>query len=625
MSNRVYEYGLLPPTSGREVVLEQMRLARKYQNALVEVERRRRDAAHAAEADDPKVLRLRTLLGALERRLERIRTGIKARSIRERRKINRKEATAWTLASLKAVKELHRNACAAARGQMLDRLTAFASTAAAERRAARAVCGLYSATYQIVEQAVDAGAKAAMKESTAAEPVMPHFHRFDGAGRIAVGRNGSSLGDIVGGDDLRARIEPVSPEAWQYQADGSPWVQRRRGDRERLSRTMLHHRAQSDEKGKPVWATFPMTMHRPLPAGAEVQWVVVIRRLIADREQWVVQVTVNLAKEPEASTAPGLAVAVDLGWRGRDTGGTRVGYWIGTDGREGEIQADADVARALRKSDDLRSIRDKMFDKAKDLLAAWLAKTAAPEWMAPMVAYLDKWRSHSRMARLVKLWRKQPEPERSQPIAQWLLWWYMEDRHLWQWEASGRHRALLRRREGYRLFAFQLAQEYRILIIEGKDKTKRQSMDLRPMTKLAPPEEVDKLPAAARAKRQDASPSEARQCLTGAFTAGGGETLKEPCAWSTRDCAFDGHRNEWPDQSPLDLRCAGPCGEVWDQDRNAARNLLRAGTTSLGAPRPLAAKKPGRCERLRAAKVKKLAAARTQETAARAIEANAAQ
>lgn len=47
---RVYQYGLLPPVVGADIVIEQMRRARRYSNQLVEIEIGRRDALRLAES-----------------------------------------------------------------------------------------------------------------------------------------------------------------------------------------------------------------------------------------------------------------------------------------------------------------------------------------------------------------------------------------------------------------------------------------------------------------------------------------------------------------------------------------------------------------------------------------------
>ena len=47
MATIVYQYGLLPPTRNAELVNDQMRLAHRYRNVLVEIERDRRTQVSA--------------------------------------------------------------------------------------------------------------------------------------------------------------------------------------------------------------------------------------------------------------------------------------------------------------------------------------------------------------------------------------------------------------------------------------------------------------------------------------------------------------------------------------------------------------------------------------------------
>jgi transposase len=571
---KVYEYGLLRPTENLELVLDQMRLGARYYNKLVEIERERRDAVAKHLSKSEEVAHLEGIVVRLEARLERIRTHIKEQSSRERKRRDRQSTTKWTIAALKTVRSRLKPAKKIAREMMAEAITDAGTESNVKRRAARATCGVYWGTYLLQEQAIDAATK---------YPTPPQFHSYRGEGRVGVQlQGGMTVDEVFSEKDTQIRISPVSKAAYESPS---------RGERRRQSRTTLRLRVGSQNNREPIWTTFPMIMHRPFPDGTIIKNAIVKRRLVADLDKWTLLVTVDVP-DPVAETQSGI-VAVDVGWRKRDDNRLRVGYLASSDGTEKEIRAaDESISERLRLSEDLRSIRDQMFDRCRALLVAWIKARpdGAPEWMRESTSHVHQWRSPGRMVRLLSQWQ-----DKDDPILEWLTWWRHRDRHLWQYEAGTRRHALLHRRETYRKLASELAEQYEVLVLE--------KMDIRELAVLAPAEKTEDLPKKARAQRVTAAPSELRSALINAFRARGGRVVMIPAAYTTTDCAQCQHRNTWKDQTALHLTCAG-CGAIWDQDANAARNLLRAAQTQNGTPEALVEKKPGRAERLRAAKAR---------------------
>jgi hypothetical protein len=75
---RVYRYGLLPPTSGGPLVSDQVHAAHRYQNALVEIDRSRREAVRAILGGHASVEQLGAQVQALVDELAQRRAAIKA-------------------------------------------------------------------------------------------------------------------------------------------------------------------------------------------------------------------------------------------------------------------------------------------------------------------------------------------------------------------------------------------------------------------------------------------------------------------------------------------------------------------------------------------------------------------
>src|SRR5690606_27442140 len=114
------------------------------------------------------------------------------------------------------------------------------------RKALRARCGVYWGTYLLAEAAADAQRR---------EKMDPSFRRWTGEGRIGVQiQGGMPAVALVGGDDTRLQVDAIDPRAWS----GT------RSERRLHARTTLRIRIGSEGRD-PVWASFPMIMHRPLP------------------------------------------------------------------------------------------------------------------------------------------------------------------------------------------------------------------------------------------------------------------------------------------------------------------------------------------------------------------------
>ena len=558
---RVYRYDLGHCTQNMALVRQQMRTAHVYQNKLIEVERERRTkirAAMSAIADVGEVeARVATALEALSA----ARGAIKAKRAEERRRAESpemREAVSVAKANLAALKvELKAAKQRVKEDPGLKAAIADANEEAKRRRREeRARSGLYWGTYLIVEAAVDQAAKGKMD---------PRFRRWSGNGAIAVQlQNGLPVEAALACKDARLQIERVPEGVYEMP---------RRGDRRRGVRTRVRVRVGSEGR-KAVWAEWKFSLHRPLPPDARIKWArVTCRRISVDApigENWELHLTVEM---PEGWKAPKRhgegAVAVHVGWRKRPMG-IRVGYWADERGKHGEFILPQTIIDRVELASKVRSGRDKALDEFRPVLWEWIRSfetEALPEWFATRTKTLVHWRSPQAFVALFRAWKDQRWTGDDLGFEMLGTWRYRDDHHH-QWESNGRHRALLWRREIYRMFGAQLASRYETVLMGDSDYSKT--------AKTPAPESQDVQFEAAAANRVIASVGALRLTIKNAVGQRGGVFLEMSDLYVTRACHACGDVDKtWDAAADLSHTCE-KCKTRWDQDLNGARNLLQA-------------------------------------------------
>ena len=641
----VYRYGAAPPVENAARVDELLFLAHRYRNLLVEVDLARRGAARAevdVEADVAAQLRIeaaavahlpacrtREVCDAVavedrcapcqDRHLAHVPVaaarfavwqGVKAEradlhpagaadaAVTAARDQRDAGAPAKTLA--KARKNAHavlvRQRAARSTATFVQRLLVVLDNiedrAKEFGKVARSRSGLSGSwgTYLLAEQARDA-ARESGKE--------PHFRRWDGTGRVAVQlQKGLSVTKVLEGADTRLRLAPLPDGPGSTRTGGKQEGSRRSGQR-----YSLMMRVGSDGRA-PVWAVVPFTLHRPLPKDGVIKWAVLRRDRVGPDFRWSVQFTVVegvMRADPEVVADRTGTVGLDIGWRAR-SGGLRLGYWQDDRGRHGEIALPKEVLDDLEHIRSIGAARDRLFNDFQDRLAGWTrdTSTALPSWLAREAATLPQWKSADRLTRLAWRWRNSRfpgdeaifGPHADCPrdkncaldcIAHVECWRY-KDRHLHRWEAHGMSKILARRDEIYRCVAAEkFARCYRTVKIERfklPGVHGRAGLD-------ADATDGEKVRAdRASSRRHMAAPGTFRLALINACHQRGTVVVEIAAAYTTQDCADCGFRNDFgaAAATSIDLRCGG-CGVTWDQDRNAARNLLaRHAASSPVAP-----------------------------------------
>ncbi len=490
---KVYRYGLLPPTEGAERIADQMRLAHRYQNQLVEIERARRLAVRAVMGTHVDVETAAAIVAGHVAELARLRTEVQTTKAAGRtRKVPPALADqigavkiALTAARLEMKTAKH---TATTDPVIVAALAQIHEDVAARLRAARAACGLYWGTYLLIEQAHDAARKAILD---------PHFRRWTGDGAVGVQLQGGLLvADAIDGTDTRLQIRtPLLP------------VPGRKGK----PRPLVALRIGSTEGRDPIWGLWPLIYHRPLPSDGVIKWAKVVRRRVAAHDEWSLHVTVE-TETIDAPIASRTEVAVDLGWRqAEDT--LRAGGWADDLTTTHDILVDRSAIGMIAKVEDLQSIRDKHMNAVRSQLLDWREQQELlPLEHAEQLKFLPQWKSPGRVA-FVAIWWREHRIDGDAEILATLEAWRKQDKHLWLWEVHARRRALARRREQYRLLAAALATQYETLVIER--------LDLRSLAEIPPPESERDSHPKARSQRFETAPSELRGALVNAFRARG--------------------------------------------------------------------------------------------------------
>jgi len=365
---------------------------------------------------------------------------------------------------------------------------------------------------------------------------------------------------------------------------------------------------------KTRYVELPVLIHRR-PVGT-VKWAYIQVSRSGNRTKYELQ----LSLESETFTRRNLGAgscSLNFGWRGMRDGRLRVAYLKDEFGGEREFALDVPVRKALAYPDELKSIGDNRFNEAKETFIEWLkVGRVIPEELRDEGSYLRQWRSHARFAKyawaftnwafgedrdyvdqLWRIWRTErleAVPKRDlmssfASLRQWLAehgiteevhmmgfyleLWRRKNKHLYQWECDQRKRAIRRRLDIYRNWAFQLCSTYATINIEDFDMRK---VALRPCLY----QEQTRQEKLARRHRVQAAVSTLRLALFSASSPG--QVIEQPAEDNTRRCEFCGTVHEYDYKKTLKVLCP-VCGNEpvdgleKDQDaRNCENQLQRA-------------------------------------------------
>lgn len=538
---RIYAYGARPPCAGGELVDQQMSLAHRYRNQLVEIELERRKEVEAAlRSISPGLILIEAEIAGVEGKLQAARALIDEASQKARKKVRPPEAVEATklareeLKELRSKRKLLRTELFESEAWKVEQERINEKTVVAQKKL-RGETELFWGSYLHVEQS--------MSGCRAGAP--PKFHRWNGDGHLAVQLQGGIPARDIFDPDTRFYIDRVPDEAWE------------RGGR-KLQRTKAHFRVGSDPKGSPVFAEIPMVMHRPIPDDAVLKWVHLTRRRIGTHCEWRVQLVLTReAGWPRPDQATDGTVGIDVGWRMKPDGSMRVAYYKGSDGEEGELEIPAYWLGEMKKTRDIQSIRDRLFDEARPIFAKGLKFLSLPDWLKEASESLHLWKSQARLASLAIRWRTE-RFKGDDVVFDAIENWRKRDKHLLEYGANLRDQLQRNREDLYRVFAAKLRRKYKTAAIED--------LDLRDFHVL--PNTEEKSPdGALREHTRDAALSVLIRCLKESMAV----TIEVPAKNTTKlhQC---GSIEEW-DRKELTHTCS-KCGQTYDQDACAARNIL---------------------------------------------------
>jgi len=359
-------------------------------------------------------------------------------------------------------------------------------------------------------------------------------------------------------------------------------IQREPGKKKRA---ICRIRMGSVEGRKPFWVEVPIAYHRDLPDGSVVKTAMIVRRQGYNYypgsnrppqpyDEWSVNLAIH-CPEVEQPVKQGV-VAVDVGWRVKDDRSLRVAYWADNKGRTGELILPVETVALFFEKRRAQGVRDTQFNSMRDELVGWLKANQHPEWLSAATDTLAQWRSQGRLLHLISSWvRFAGDGE----IYTNLLAWRRQDVLTERDFVLRPRKAQNIRLDLYRNFAARLGREYATIVVE--------KMNVAEMRRGPLPEsdEADFVPKTYR----DAASS--GLLLSTLLQQGRAEVVKIPAAGTTKVCHVCGSEENF-DRQKLDHRCGG-CGVSWDQDYNAAMNLLArfAGRTDAGQDGPAPAKK----------------------------------
>ena len=592
MNILVYKYGLGRPLTNEPLVREQLRLANKHYNNLIAVEVLRRTAERSFISAVPGMAIFERAAAEATEVFLKLHKEIKdtRQASRSRSESDLQKAALETarLAKQQAVDSLKLGQAWIREDPSFvaeyDRIHELATELA---KNARAYCGVFWGTSALAADAAGRARKDTPIFDDEGLPNDPEKHHFTGEGAVGVQIIGGMPAESATGcKHTSIRVEEGSTEDLP-----AAWV--RKGKK----RGVLYLRVGSDDKRGPVWATWPLVLHRPLPAGATIQQAAVHVHRVGPREEWYVTFTLRMPAAPPVNTdACAESVGLDVGWRQFDDGSVRVCAWSGSDGQQGELRLSAHEVNGIRRAETLEATRDKMFDTCRQALLTWLSTNEVPSWMREDTETLSQWKSQGRLAALAIRWRVS-RFDGDSSVFESLEDWRRQDKHLWLWETSQRTGALRLRKNTYRVFARELSRKYRTAVLE----------DFKLPAVIRRKDEPEN--ETARSNRHLVAISELREVVKHAFV----NVAVVAAANTTRQCHECGVVEAFNAAARLRFTCQN--GHEWDQDENAAKNIReRRGCASptRGARKKKKANSPEEVAEPRWVRVRRLKAERRE-------------
>lgn len=225
--------------------------------------------------------------------------------------------------------------------QKADELRALEASRREEVKVARQESGLWWGNYNALIRSFERARSAAIRGGQT-------MHRRSGGG------DGRITNTLQGGADIEALFDGSLSQIMVRPVSGLAWSSDSRGERRRLQRTTLSATVFVRE-GERRTVTWPMVMHRPIPADCRVKEVVITRRRDGNRWRWAASFmcTREADRAPPAPTGP-RRIAIDVGWR-RVPDGLRVATVVTSGQPTSYIVLPGTVLQSFSLIDELQS------------------------------------------------------------------------------------------------------------------------------------------------------------------------------------------------------------------------------------------------------------------------------
>jgi len=568
MANIVHAHGSRQPTHNVDLINDQIYKGHKYYNAMVEIERKRRHAIKAVQTSFADINAAQQCVDTIKTKLSALHQQKKLSKSKDKKTASQapgkgeiaatKQALKEAAAVLRNLKKLHKEELKSLYEKANEE---FGSKSKAVKNA-RDTSGVFWGTYlkidQFFQQACNAkveffdrNGKPKTPPPWEDRPAFRSWIKSGDNGLIAVQlQNGLPAKEVFTENDKQGqlRIDPLPSNAFDKSLP--------RGQRNKLQRTVAHMRIGSSGPGNrnPIWASFPIFLHRPIPENAVITWALLIRKPWRQgfKYRWEFQLVLRVPDPPPKQF--GAAVAINLGWRKMNGGDLRVATWADSYGNTGGVLLNNESFRdRIHQQNSIQGYRD----TAKNELQAFLISHGIK---------CQKWLSPKRYHRLQHDGVTNPEVQLA------LDKWAARDNHLWWYQRGVREGALRHRREIYRLFALEMAKRYKVLVIENYD-----------IRNISEDEKRTKGPSV---QRVEGAPSEARSILESTGRRLGCLILAGESKQATQKCHVCGCENPWDAAPNVFHTCVN--GHTWDQDINNALNMLESAKPILDNPEALA-------------------------------------
>lgn len=328
-----------------------------------------------------------------------------------------------------------------------------------------------------------------------------------------------------------------------------------------------------------VYARGTWQYHRPVPVGAAVASATLVRRRVANKFKWAVQLTLRDPSLRQRQASPQRTlVAIHMGWALDDNGRQVAGIADAADpGLARMLHLPDDIEASLAMAQEIQAGRDLARDGAVGALK-WIDASVIAgldEQGASFFAGLKPLRAQHIAAK--KFYAAQLILRRADVQLEWLDKWVADDRKAWQATVGISRRARARRKEFYRTQADQLARQHSAVLIETLDLAKAaQKID----TKTG---ERSEFSAAARRGRHVAALYEFDLLIGQACAKYGTALFRLEGAATVSECAVCGDAHVTPvADTAQELRCPS-CGARGPRKLMGAARAWQIGAVGIEA------------------------------------------